>query len=170
MFQARPPKLLLCMAPSWGVEMPPISIATLVRALRDQGVSVDGRDLNIECYHRLPQKADFFWDKSNLHYWVNPKLFAENLFHRLEPIFESLADDLAYGPWDVIGFTVISSNVLFINNLIGRIKLREPDKTIIVGGPCLSFKEERARLREDIDYFVAGEGEDSLAEFMQYIR
>ena len=169
MFQARPPKLLLCMAPSWGVEMPPISIATLVRALRDQGVSVDGRDLNIECYHRLPQKADFFWDKSNLHYWVNPKLFAENLFHRLEPIFESLADDLAYGPWDVIGFTVISSNVLFINNLIGRIKLREPDKTIIVGGPCLSFKEERARLREDIDYFVAGEGEDSLAEFMQYI-
>ena len=63
----------------------------------------------------------------------------------------------------------IEQCLFIINNLIGRIKLREPDKTIIVGGPCLSFKEERARLREDIDYFVAGEGEDSLAEFMQYI-
>ena len=38
-----------------------------------------------------------------------------------------------------------------------------------MGGPCLSFKEERERLRDDIDYFVAGEGEDSLPEFMQYI-
>ena len=170
MFEARQPSLLLCMAPSWGVEMPPISIATLVRALRDQGVKVDGRDLNIECYHKLPQKADFFWDKSNLHYWVNPKLFAENLFDPLDSLFDDLADELAYGQWDVIGFTVISSNVIFINHLIHRIKLRQPDKIIIVGGPCLSFKEERARLCDEIDYFVAGEGEDSLAEFMQYIQ
>lgn len=163
------PRLLLCMAPSWGVEMPPISVATLVRALKDQGYNADGRDLNIECYHRLPQNSDYFWNKSNLHYWVNPKLFAEELFPRLDPIMESLSDDLAYGPWDIIGFTVISSNVIFINHLVERIKLKKPEKVIIVGGPCLSFKEERERLRADIDYFIAGEGEESLPELLEYL-
>lgn len=169
MNQASIPRLLLCMAPSWGVEMPPISVATLIRALKDQGYQAEGRDLNIECYHRLPQNADYFWNKSNLHYWVNPKLFAEELFPKLDPIMESLSDDLAYGPWEVIGFTVISSNVIFINHLVERIKLKKPEKMIIVGGPCLSFKEERERLRADIDYFIAGEGEESLPELLEYL-
>ena len=163
-----PDKIFLGMGPSWGLEMPPITLGTLKTSMACKGISMCTRDLNLESY--LALEDDFFWDKSNLHYWVNPKLFAENIFPQLDPLLEKWSDELSYGPWKYLCFSILSSNVIFTNHLIERIKLKTPDKVVIVGGPCLCFREERERLRSDIDYFVVGEGEESLAELYHYLE
>jgi anaerobic magnesium-protoporphyrin IX monomethyl ester cyclase len=160
--------IILCLCPSWGVEMPPISLGTLKTALAFQGVELRTRDLNLETYLEL--KEEDYWDKSNLHYWVNPRLFAEQIFPRVDPLLEKISDELAYGPWKYICFSILSSNVIFTNRLAQRIKLKTPDKTLIVGGPCLCFREERERLRTDFDFFVVGEGEESLVELYHYLE
>jgi len=161
-------KIFLTMGPSWGLEMPPITLGTLKTSMALRGLSLKTRDLNLEAY--LALNNDFFWDKSNLHYWVNPKLFAEHIFELLDPLFDQWSDELAYGPWKYLCFSILSSNVIFTNHLVERIKLKMPDKIVIVGGPCLCFREERERLRSDIDYFVVGEGEESLAELYEYLE
>jgi len=158
------------MCPSWGVEMPPVTLGTLKTALTAQGYDLTTRDLNLESYLALENVREFFWNKSNLHYWVNPKLYAQNLFPLLDPLLEEYSSQLAYGPWKLICFTVLSSNVLFINNLVERIKLKNPGKFIAVGGPCLSFAQERVRLRTDIDFFVVGEGEEILPELLDFME
>ncbi|MCO4780933.1 MAG: radical SAM protein [Candidatus Cloacimonetes bacterium] len=160
-------RMMLCLCPSWGVEMPPIVLGTLKTAMQQHGIEITTRDLNVECFHLLQEPK--FWDKSSIHYWVNPKLFAENIYPLLNDILERFSDDLAYGPEKVIGFSILSSNLNFTNHLIERIKLKVPEKIIVVGGPCLCFKEERERLRSDIDYFVVGEGEESLKELLCYL-
>ncbi|PCJ19504.1 MAG: hypothetical protein COB02_07090 [Candidatus Cloacimonadota bacterium] len=161
-------EMLLCLCPSWGVEMPPIVLGTLKTAMAQHGINIKTRDLNVECFHLLNQEK--YWDKSSIHYWVNPKLFAENIYPHLNDILERFSDDLAYSEEDIIGFSILSSNLNFTNHLIERIKLKVPEKIIIVGGPCLCFKEERERLRSDIDYFVVGEGEESLKELLDYLK
>ncbi len=147
--------------------MPPISLGTLKAALALRGIPLRTRDLNLETYQELGE--DDYWDKSNLHYWVNPRLFAENIFPRVDSLLEKISDELAYGPWKTICFSVLSSNVIFTNRLAQRIKLKVPHKTLVVGGPCLCFREERERLRTDFDFFVVGEGEESLVELYHYL-
>ncbi len=156
------------MGPSWGVEMPPITLGTLKTAMSQKDICLKTRDLNLEAFLELGD--DFFWDKSHLHYWVNPKLFAQHLFPLLDQLFDRWSDELAYGPWKYLCFSILSSNVLFTNHLVERIKLKMPDKIVIVGGPCLCFREERERLRSDFDYFVVGEGEESLAELYEFLE
>ncbi len=159
---------ILCLCPSWGLEMPPIALGVLKTALKAQGRDLIIRDLNLETWLMLGD--DQFWDKSSLHWWTNPKLYAEELFPRLDPILERFSDDLAYGPWEVIAFSIMSSTVFFTNQLVERIKLKMPGKIIVAGGPCLAFRQERARLRTDFDFFVIGEGEESFSELLDYLE
>jgi pyruvate-formate lyase-activating enzyme len=160
--------MLLCLCPSWGPEMPPLALGLLKNAMKHKGLSIDIRDLNIETYDLLEDTG--FWDKSNIHFWTNPKIYAEQIFPRVDPILEEFSNQLAYGEHPYIGFSLMSSNVFFTNQLIERIKLKAPDKVIIAGGPALCFKHERERLRRDYDYYVIGEGEDVLFELWLYLE
>lgn len=179
---------LLVQCPSWGTEMPPLALGILQSALKKAGNPVQIRDLNIEVYHYLNRQGSSdvsaslsplseneqhtypFWDKSNIHYWTDSKYYAENLFPILDPLLERFSDELSYGPWQVLGFSLISSNIAFANNLIERIKLKNPEKIVIVGGSAMVFAEERVRLRTDIDYFILGEGEDVLPQLITYLQ
>lgn len=155
--------------------MPPLALGILQSVLHKKGYAVQIRDLNIESYHSLSGfdhgcGSHPFWDKSNIHYWTNSRYYAENLFPVLDPLLERFSDELSYGPWDVLGFSLISANIAFANNLIERIKLKNPDKIIIAGGAAMVFPEERARLRSDIDYFVIGEGEEALPDLLYLLQ
>ncbi|MBW7876829.1 MAG: B12-binding domain-containing radical SAM protein [Candidatus Cloacimonetes bacterium] len=165
-------KMILCLCPSWGLEMPPIALGVLKTALKSQGIDLKTRDLNLETYLGLSANSnrDVYWDKSNLNYWTDSKLYAEEMFPSLDPLLERFSDELAYGPHEYIAFSIMSSTVIFTNQLVERIRLKTPDKVIIAGGPCLAFHEERQRLRTDFDYFVVGEGEETLAELYAYLE
>lgn len=83
---------------------------------------------------------------------------------------EVIAQELLATNSDILGLSVYIWNVNRMGELIVRLKQRNPDLIIIVGGPEVSYEPEHFLGAWPIDYVISGEGEFVLGELIHAIE
>ncbi|MBT3785277.1 radical SAM protein [bacterium] len=159
-------KIVLCVCPSWGPELPPLNLALLKAANEKIGYSTLCLDLNLDAY--LVQSHKTLWNKHGLRNWTDPGNFESKVLAHYSEYLDRWSDELANHPAPYLGFCVLDSNVLFTNELVRRIKLRSK-KVILAGGPEVYNKHTRVKLDQSFDYFLCGEGEEALGEWISWL-
>jgi radical SAM superfamily enzyme YgiQ (UPF0313 family) len=162
--------VLLVTLPPWGIENPPIGLGYLDSYIRNKGLKSKVYDFNIYFYNTVDSAYKMLWHVENKNYWSNDKTFpliCELFKNQIDyAVNEILSTDT-----DLIGFSVVDPKERLTIEVIKRIKEKAPDKKIILGGPACSTEEQRDFFTDNIpgyiDYFVVGEGEETLYEIIQ---
>jgi len=166
--------ILLVICPPWGVDTPPLGIASLATHLNNHGVVGKVLDLNIGLYHEARNEHKYLWEMGNALHWRDTSLFGElrSLFHKEIAHF---AEEILSSGIKLVGFSVLSTSQDRITmEVIRQVKQRQPDTKIILGGISVSVPEQRALFCQEIpdliEAFVIGEGEETLLELVQRER
>jgi anaerobic magnesium-protoporphyrin IX monomethyl ester cyclase len=85
--------------------------------------------------------------------------------YTLRTPLKAMAEELAALEPDVLGFSVYIWNRELTFELIGEVKRRCPDVSIVIGGPEVSF--ELGPPIPEVDVVIAGEGERKWVEYLQ---
>ena len=145
----------LIQAPPFWLKTPPLALAYLENYIKNKGLMVKVRDLNIELF-KLAKIAVKDWLTLNLE-------FEEGLFSFAEQNFTQLLESLyaQIKNYELIGFSLFKRNVPFSFSLANKIKEIFPEKNIIFGGPEVLFLDWQKNLAPDYSW-VIGEGEIPL--------
>lgn len=161
----RKTKLVMTILGCWGVYFPPYNIARLTALTRDAGYLTKVFDFNVTAYHDLkPSGLDSAWN-SNHHYWWFAGEYEKRLHPTLEPFLLGYIDRICAENPDVIGFSVYDTNREPTEWTAKQIKKRLPNVKIIIGGPQCHMPDFIPP--PAIDYWVAGEGEQILIDFLE---
>lgn len=163
--------IVLVNCPPWGVINPPLGPAYLAANLTRHGRVAAVFDLNVKLYHLVTAEDRRLWRIANDNDWRKPEHVAE-LMDRWQPYLATLLDQLVEQSCSSFGFSVIDPNEYFSAACIKLLKERREDATILVGGPACSAPGQREMLAAhsggNIDYFLVGEGEELLPEFLHH--
>ncbi len=78
--------------------------------------------------------------------------------------FDTIAAHCAQ--YDVVAFSCYIWNITQTLAVCERIKALNPNSKILLGGPEVSYEYETIIVRPDVDYIIAGEGEEAFAAFL----
>jgi len=163
------PEIMLVSCPPWGVVMPPLGIAYLATYLKSQGKEVEVYDLNLALYKSADSKQKQFWDLNTINR-IAPLKIAENIFKNFDKGIIEFINRLA--SINVVGFS--ANNLIstaFAGIIAGKIKKKWPKKVIILGGPgCFHSWDRKTVPQGSADFFVIGEGEEVLNQFLEKIN
>ena len=154
------------MCPAWGPELPPLNLALLKSAVRLQGIEARCLDLNLDAY--LHGNHCDLWNKHALRIWTHPQSFREKILPKYDQFLNLWAEKLSRENTPYLGFSILDSNVLFTNELARRIKARS-SKVLLAGGPEVFNKHTRVKLDPCFDYFLSGEGEQAIGEWVYWL-
>jgi len=165
--------LLIVTPPPWGVDTPPLAAACLSSNLIYHGIAVDVFDLNARLYKRVPDHCRHLWGMEVSHQWRQEVSYLA-IRARIAPYLEPLMGEIISHPAKHIGFSLPTNcSDYLLADMIGILRSAAPEKTIILGGVSVSIKAQReallARLRDDVDYCVVGQGEEVLLEMMKLL-
>jgi len=157
-------KIVLLTAPVCFPDMPPLGPAYLVASLRQSGFACSIVDLNVKLYNDSDKTGQRLWNSAeNQNFWLD-MASVEHFYQEMAPFFEQqLAMIIAESP-DCIGFSTWFTNANMSFVLAREIKKLIPAVRIIFGGPEVTRMHRMQGLyadhyRENIDLFIAGEGE-----------
>ncbi|MDP8253473.1 MAG: radical SAM protein [Candidatus Kaelpia aquatica] len=160
---------LITTAP-WGVNNPPLALGYLSDYLKKNNYDPAVFDFNIEFYNSIDQELQHLWHVENKNFWRDEewfnlilKIFDRDIDLTVNKILESGAK--------IIGFSVVDPKERLTIEFIKRIKAKDSSKNIILGGPATLTAHSRNifidNIAEHIDFFVVGEGEETLLEIMK---
>lgn len=153
--------------PPWGVQTPPVGIASLASYLRSKEVDVSVLDFNISLYNKHKDKKSL-WNPGNKVFWVMPDHF-NNILDAFSRDIDVLVKDIIAASYDIVSFSVFSDNRLFTVEVIKRLREKGYNGKIIAGGVgCFSKKEQDSFPKESVDAFVIGEGEMPFLDLIKY--
>lgn len=165
-------ELCLCMAPPYGPEMPPLSLACLAESAREAGFETRVLDLNIRAFRSVPlAAAEAEWSMDHKEQWVWPTRVAETCARYAE-VLDAGVEELAAIDARTYGFSVHSDNRLVAQAVIRRLKKKRPDAIIVVGGMGVySDTGRRAFEAGLVDAFSIGpEGETTMIDVLRARR
>lgn len=158
-------KLVMCILGCWAVYFPPYNIARLTALTREAGYYTKVFDFNVESYHTL--NIDKAWDAVNQHWW-NSDEYYDRIHPTYKPILDQYVKQILEQNPSVVGFSLYDTNVRPTEYISQEIKRVNPNIIIICGGPqCHS---PTYIPHESIDYYVAGEGEQVLIDFLNNVE
>lgn len=166
-------EILLVMPPPWGVDVPPLSIACLSSFLRSKGFLTEIFDLNIALYNSVPEEYQYLWSMQYGDWWHNQARYPvirKKLDNYIEPLIEKI---LSFHQ-KIIGLSLPTNCPdLILEEIVRRIKEKDPGKIVILGGVSISIKEQREnllrRIEPFVDYCILREGEEALYELLKRI-
>ncbi len=162
-------EVALTICPVWGVDAPPYGLASLTATIEQAGYRPLVRDFNIECYRRVRADLQRFWEEDSFRHWTDLADW-ERLAPHLQSEMQFVADELLASGRRVLGFSVYSPNRRFTIEVLKKIKQADPTRVTIVGGRGVQTTEERLLFPPDaVDYFVVGEGEQTMRELLAAI-
>ncbi|MBU4251964.1 MAG: B12-binding domain-containing radical SAM protein [Candidatus Omnitrophica bacterium] len=163
-------KISLIMLPQWNICQPPLGIAYLTSFLRSKGFSVIQRDLSIQLFHDLPEDKKYIMESAYHLNWIHN--FFELIYPQIKDTVNKWVDEIAQSDSRVIGFSVFSTNKAITMHVIQKIKERNHEKIIVIGGPQVSRYEDGPQILENefVDYVVTDEGEETLYELILGIK
>ena len=158
------------MLPQWSINQPPLGVAYLTSFLRSKGFLVTQRDLSIELFLRLPKEKKYIMESSYHLNWIHN--FFELIYPQIKDTIEEWVNEIAQDDSRVIGFSIFSTNKILALYMSKKVKEKNPEKIIIVGGPQVARYEEGLEIidNEFIDYVVTDEGEETLYELVSAIK
>ncbi|MBL7196815.1 MAG: B12-binding domain-containing radical SAM protein [Candidatus Omnitrophica bacterium] len=164
---------LLVMPPPWGVDVPPLSVACLSSFLRSKGFLAGIFDFNITLYNSVPEEYRYLWSMQYGDWWHDQARYPA-IRKELDNCIEPLIEKVLGFPQNIIGFSLPTNCPdLILEEIVKRIKEKDPRKIIILGGVSISIKEQREdllrRIEPFVDYCVLGEGEEALYELLKRI-
>jgi len=154
-------KIILACCPSWSIQYPPYNISLLKSILTKAGHTVKNFDFNIESYHFLKKEDIDFWIGQNYFYWEGDE-FDNIIFPKIENLMNEWVDNiLKYNP-QFIGFTLYHTNWRCTQHIIKKIKKRNNEIKIMLGGPqCFEAKHDFSYTSIS-DYICNAEGEHEI--------
>lgn len=162
--------ILLVTLPPWGVENPPIGLGYLDSYIRSKGLKSEVYDFNIYFHNCAVDGYKMLWHVENKNYWSNEKTFPA-VYKLFENQIDYAVKKILSCQANLIGFSLVDPKERITIEVIKRIKKVAPEKKIILGGPACSTQEQRDFFTDNIpgyiDYFVVGEGEETLCEIVQ---
>ncbi len=169
-FQNNNLRIILIMLPQWNISQPPLGIAYLTSFLRSKGFFVTQRDLSVELFHMLPEEKKHIMESAYHLNWIHN--FFESIYPEIRDTIDDWVDEIAQDDSQIIGFSVFSVNKVLALYMIKKIKEKNPEKIIIVGGPQVSRYEDDREITDNefIDYIVTDEGEETLYELVSTIK
>ncbi len=163
--------ILLVTLPPWGVENPPIGLGYLDGYIRAKGLKSEVFDFNIYFHNSAAADYRMLWHVENKNYWSNEKTFPI-ICELFKPQIDYAVEKILGSSADLVGFSVVDPKERITIELIKKIKAADKHKKIILGGPACSTQDQRNffvdNLSEKIDYFVVGEGEETLYEIIRH--
>lgn len=82
--------------------------------------------------------------------------------------FERVVEELIIEKADILAFSCYIWNIEFIKRVVVTIKLINPDIEIIYGGPEVSYNCKTFLNKNDGEYLIEGEGEETFKELIEY--
>ncbi len=166
------PDAIIVQAPAWGVQTPPLSLASLSAYARRAGYKILPLDLNIEFYSIRPDKFSAMWGLEESQWFWLTKDCVDEFIEAYKNKIDEFIDLILSTNAPLVGFTLYISSMYFSLHLIEKIKARRPSIKIIVGGPhahkFMAGKELAANLL--IDAVVQSEGEVALVDLISRTR
>lgn len=151
--------ILLTRAPIIANLLPPLGIAYISAALKENGYNTKLDDLNMN-----------FCNAQNIHNenlnGIDDEQTQKAFFDKNENYFINWAQDAAKSGADVVGFSVWMSNIYITSKLSEIIKQQNPEIKIVCGGPN-SDNLYGALKNGLIDVIVLGEGEQTFLEVLE---
>lgn len=166
-------EILLVSVPPWGVHNPPLGLAYLSQYLRQNSIRVSTFDFNIELYRRIDHAWHKLWLPENKNRWSDPVEF-ERLKDQFNEEIDWAVNRIYKSKSRVVGFSVVDPKERMTIEIIKRLLDKDGKKRIVLGGPAVSTPQQRKifvdHIGSSIDYFVVGEGEQTLLSIMQQYR
>ncbi|MCK4993858.1 MAG: B12-binding domain-containing radical SAM protein [Candidatus Omnitrophica bacterium] len=160
-------KIALINCPPWGVVMPPLGIAYISAYLKSKGKEIDILDLNLDLYRKANAEQRLFWDLDTINK-IPPVEIAKRLYEHFNKEIDLFIDQLSR--FSIVGFS--ANNLIsttFAGIVSGLIKLKYPEKIIVLGGPgCFHSWDRNSVPKDAVDFFVIGEGEEVFEQFIDY--
>lgn len=164
-------KLALIQCPNWTVFTPPYNLALLKAVCQKRGHEVICLDFNIKFYMYLNDKgkrdlynkaADWFSDS-----------FVSAIIRAHSDFIDDCVQDILIINSRVIGFNITGLNRFFAEEIIKRIKARDKNRIIVIGG-AHCFKAEIGKVllyvNPGIDAICYLEGENVLPNLLEIIE
>ncbi len=160
-------KVALVLLPEWSTIVPPLNISYLTETLRHSGHWIEALDYNITLWTLIKEKHGHLWNHENFGLWENEDSFNQQILPLLEPNLVLLIDKLVRDRFEVIGFSVYSTNWHTTCFASSHIKKLSPRIKIIAGGPAFFSIDPKEMIRKRLfDAVVMGEGEKSIVELL----
>jgi radical SAM superfamily enzyme YgiQ (UPF0313 family)/GT2 family glycosyltransferase/MoaA/NifB/PqqE/SkfB family radical SAM enzyme/glycosyltransferase involved in cell wall biosynthesis len=166
------PDIVLVQAPGWGMNTPPLATAMLTAYLRSCNFKVLPLDLNLEFFAARPTAFEHAWDMEQALWFWKTRESVTALLSELEALAQGFVETVVASGAKVVGFTLYESSCLLSLDLARRLKARNPDLLVIMGGPHASKDIAGTSLIEHaaVDAVAQGEGEELLAEVLERLR
>lgn len=166
------PEAVIIQAPAWGINTPPLALGALTAYARRNGRKILPIDLNIESYLRRGGKYDDKWAlETSSVFWHNAFMISHFISDRRE-FFDEFVDGVIETGTKLVGFVIYSSSYEVSVFLSREIKMRNPEITIVFGGPHASRAMVGKQIAglDSVDLVAQGEGELILIEIMNAVR
>ncbi|NLH47237.1 MAG: radical SAM protein [Myxococcales bacterium] len=153
----REDKILLINCPFGFYGSPDLGLARVASFLKNHGVEVAVRDLNLELYEESGRPE--LWNRR--YHYSNPERFAAE-FPRFESFFRRTCAAILATGYRLFGFNVHLFNLLYVNRLAAELD-RNLGAKIILGGGAVALADTRERLYRSCNVsLVKGRGESVL--------
>ena len=160
----------LVLLPPWGVQFPPLGIASLATYAQANEFNVKIEDKNIDWYDKCGDHFKSWWDPEKLKFWM-PGENLEMIINFLTPEIDKFLGHIKSTNPKLVGFSTNESNLHLSQIIAQKVKKLLPDIKVIFGGPGVAWPLDRAEISPDsIDGFVVGEGEVTFVEILSRIR
>lgn len=166
------PDITLVLAPGWGVDTVPLSLATLSSYVRNSGYKILPIDLNVEWYISRPKNFVDMWDISQSSWFWLSHDSVDTLLSEYSEQIEQFINLIIATNTPTVGFVMYVSSEYVSLALIKLLKERKPDLHIIVGGPQahITMNGREYVSNPDISAVVQSEGEETLVEIIKRIQ
>lgn len=163
--------IVLIQSPAWGLETPPLALALLTGILFENKFQVKIFDLNIRFFHNVSEESRKLWQPENGHFWCNEHN-VKKLINDYQDFIDSIIEEIMLTKCDVVGFSVTWPTTMFSLLLARLIKTRNPEITIVFGGPQTSFFYDGENIIQDdsVDATVLHEGDVVFPEILRMLE
>lgn len=157
-------KIILVLAPSWGIETPHLGIGLLAASLRKRGFEVKVFDFNLRIHNQ--HKEEGLWKGEEDLRWEDDRDVARFINENNE-LLDSFVNEVLAADAGVIGFSIYNTTRRLSLELARRIKKKDKNKLLIFGGQqCFPEQAAEGLVNKDpVDAVIIGEGEETLVEF-----
>ena len=167
-------KISYVIAPMWNSDIPPYNLARIVSLSRNAGFETNVFDFNIETKFYMKEKDPEFeslWRSNAFSSWE-----IQNYYKKVHPFIVDYLDEcvnkvLNTSP-NIVGLSLYATNYWPSEYLAKEIRKKNPNITIIVGGPqlqdtnFLNWHFDKAIKNKLFDYYFIGESEQNILHFL----
>ncbi len=159
----------LIIAPVIWQKLPLLGTASILEFLQSKNIQFYLFDMNIDIYNKVKKNKfiKYNWTKNYKNFTEE---FYKSIMFQHKKYFSNIITFLKNHKVKYIGFSIYKTNFLFSYNFAEEIKTKIPEAKIIFGGPHVtSLNCYNPQYLNDtlIDYFIIGEGEQSVLEIIQ---